>query len=68
MNREFIVITSKDEFEFVLTRQVANLCPFFRDQIKFSDNNIAIDFIQGDILEIVIQYLHFKNRWMTSPI
>lgn len=54
MSREYIVIVSKDEFEFILSRQVANLCPFFRDQLKFNDSSIVIDFVQGDILEIVI--------------
>ncbi len=54
MNKEFIVIVSKDEYEFILSRQVANLCPTFKDQLRLSDNSINVDFVSGDILEIVI--------------
>ncbi len=60
-----------DEIEFIVLRRVAELCPKFKQHIKIaetekSDFNSPLSFnigIRSEYLEIVIQYLHYKNRW-----
>ncbi len=74
MNKEFIRIFSNDNFEFYLDKIVASLCPYFDDKLRKIDKALLVDIptivipeVRGEILEIIIQYLHYKSKYSNFP-
>lgn len=73
-NREFIRIISNDNFEFYLDKIVACQCPYFDDKLMKIDKSLLLDIatilvpeVRGEILEIIIQYLHYKSKYCKFP-
>lgn len=67
--REFVKLISNDEREFLLEKYIAYQCPYFEEKLRKLDKNLSdfptltINEIRGDILEINIQYLHYKSKY-----
>ena len=73
-NREFLKITSYDNLEFYLDKLVACQCPYFEEKLKKIDKGLLVDIpsilvpeVRGEILEIIIQYLHYKSKYCKMP-
>ena len=61
-------IISNDKKEFIIDRRIAEKCKKLRAKIAgyrgVSDIPIILmENINGKVLEIIIQYMHFKNYW-----
>ena len=59
---------SNDKKEFIMDRRIASNCRWLRLKIKsykgVSDIPIIVmESINGKVLEIIVQYMHFKNYW-----
>ncbi|CAK65948.1 unnamed protein product (macronuclear) [Paramecium tetraurelia] len=72
MSSAYITILSSNGIEFIVAKEIAGLSEIFKKQIANADmrgeTQILSDFT-ADILEIVLQYLHYKNRWqLESPV
>lgn len=73
-NREYIRVISNDSFEFYLDRVVANQCPYLEERLRKIDRSLLVDIatilipeVRGEILEIIIQYLHYKSKYCKFP-
>jgi transcription elongation factor B subunit 1 len=73
-NKEFIRVVSSDGFEFYLDKMVAFLCPYFEERLRKIDKSLFVDIaeihvpeVRGEILEIIIQYLHYKSKYCKYP-
>ena len=69
---DFLILVSSDEHEYFLDKKIAGLCEIFSSRIKLMDFSgpkqpkLTLETIRGEILEIIVQYLHFKARYMNT--
>lgn len=73
-NKEFIRIISNDNYEFYLDKIVACHCPYFEEKLRKIDRSLLVEImtieipeVRGEILEIMIQYLHYKSKYCKFP-
>ena len=72
VSRDYVIIESLDGYEFIMSRKVAEYCDKFKKNLRVIDSErrdlntppIISTEIKGEYLEIIIQYLHYKNRWI----
>ena len=62
---EYIILSSKDECEFFLDRDIANQSEEIAKVLKITPyegkhKRIKLTGVKGNVLEVIIQYLHFK--------
>ena len=68
---EFVVLISNDGLEFYLDRKVAALSDTLNSLIRISPiekryRRTTLNDLKGDVLEVVIQYLHYKSRYINT--
>ena len=68
---EFIILISNDGQEFYLDRKIANLSDTLNSLIRISPvekryRRTTLNEIKGDVLEVIVQYLHYKSRYMNT--
>lgn len=68
----FITLVSSDEYEFHVDQRVAKLCEHVADKLMTAAQEtgrhpqIHFENIRGEILEVILQYLHFKHKFMNT--
>jgi len=68
MRTEYVILASNDGEEFYLDRKIINLSDILYNSLRVAPldkkyRKVTLD-IKGSVLEIVIQYLHYKSRYM----
>jgi len=68
LRTEYIILASNDGEEFYLDRKIINLSDVLYNALRQAPldkkyRKITLD-IKGSVLENVIQYLHYKSRYM----
>jgi len=68
---DYVVIVSNDGDEFYLERKIAFTSEILEGMIRRAPfdkgyRKIQLENIKGSVLEIVIQYLHYKSRYMLT--
>ena len=68
---DFVVLVSVDGHEVYLERKIANLSDVLNQIIRQSPmdkkyRRASLEFIRGGVLEVVVQYLHYKARYMQT--
>eukprot|EP00331_Platyophrya_macrostoma_P034086 CAMPEP_0176448114 /NCGR_PEP_ID=MMETSP0127-20121128/25547_1 /TAXON_ID=938130 /ORGANISM="Platyophrya macrostoma, Strain WH" /LENGTH=99 /DNA_ID=CAMNT_0017834915 /DNA_START=43 /DNA_END=342 /DNA_ORIENTATION=+ len=71
MKPHFVVLVSSDECEFYLDQRVAKLCEYVSNKLATMVDTgkiprIQLENIKGETLEVVLQYLHFKSKYMNT--
>jgi hypothetical protein len=67
--REFVRIIANDEKEYFLEKHIAYQCLYFEEKLRRLDKSnldfptLRVNEIRGEILEISIQYLHYKSKY-----
>lgn len=69
LRTEYVILVSNDGQEFYLDRKITSLSDVLYNALRTAPldkkyRKITLDHIKGSVLEIVIQYLHFKSRYM----
>ena len=64
----YVRIISNDGKEFIMAREIACTCKTLKAQISRHQGpedipKIKMESITGKVLEIIIQYMHFKCYW-----
>ena len=70
---KYVCLTSNDNLEFFLQTQIANQSAYLGKELGKLQGfqgvrTIKLEEIKGDILEIVIQYLHYKWRYKSTAL
>lgn len=65
--REYVILTSRDEYDFFLEKEIANHSDEIARLIKVSayegkHKRVRLPNIKGHVLEVVVQYLHYKAK------
>ena len=66
----YVILVSSDECEFYLDQRIAKLCEYVANKLgtmtpdPSKPPRIQFDNIKGEPLEVIIQYLHFKSKYM----
>lgn len=68
---DYIIIVSNDGDEFYLERRIAFVSEILEGMIRRAPydkgyRKIYLENIKGSVLEIVIQYLHYKSRYQLT--
>jgi len=68
---DYVIIVSGDGDEFYLERRIAFTSEVLEAMIRRAPydkgyRKISLDNIKGSVLEIVIQYLHYKSRYQIT--
>jgi Skp1 family, tetramerisation domain len=70
-DKTFVILTSRDGYDIYLDKEVAQFSEVLAARLRGATWNgkmhqIKIDDVTGEVLEVVIQYLHFKARYIDT--
>ncbi len=71
LKHEYVILTSSDKHDFYVDKEIANMSEVIRDKLIIGKlegkyRKAELNNIKGETLEIVIQYLHFKSRYIKT--
>lgn len=73
LDRKYMKLISNDELEFILDIRVARQCERISEELRLLEFEIKTDIpslrfnsIRGEVLEIIVQYLHYRSRYLST--
>lgn len=69
--KTFVILTSSDGYDIYVDKDIANFSEVLQARLNRATWNgkmhqVKLDDVRGEVLEIVIQYLHFKARYIDT--
>ncbi len=70
-DRTFVILTSRDGYDIYVDKEIAQFSEVLAARLSRATWNgkmhqVRVDDVTGEVLEIVIQYLHFKARYIDT--